>query len=54
MARYLKWKAGGVLQGVIQNQSGRGVAKADVTLTERRSGRREVLQVFDMGIDPSR
>jgi hypothetical protein len=28
-------ESGGVLQGVLQNQSGRGVAKGDVTLTQR-------------------
>ena len=28
-------ESGGVLQGVLQNQSGRGVAQGDVTLTQR-------------------
>jgi hypothetical protein len=42
-------EGGGVLQGVIQNQSGRGVAKADVTLTERVRVGEKSYKWFDMG-----
>lgn len=42
-------EGGGVLQGVLQNQSGRGVAKGDVTLTQRVRVGEKTYKWFDVG-----
>jgi len=42
-------EGGGVLQGVLQNQSGRGVAKGDVTLTQRVRVGEKAYRWFDLG-----
>ena len=42
-------ESGGVLQGVLQNQSGRGVAKGDVTLTQRVRVGEKAYRWFDLG-----
>jgi hypothetical protein len=42
-------EGGGVLQGVLQSQSGRGVAKGDVTLTQRVRVGEKTYRWFDVG-----
>ena len=42
-------EGGGVLQGVLQNQSGRGVAKGDITLTQRVRVGEKTYKWFDVG-----
>jgi hypothetical protein len=42
-------EGGGVLQGVLQSQSGRGVAKGDVTLTQRVRVGEKTYKWFDVG-----
>jgi hypothetical protein len=42
-------EGGGVLQGVLQNQSGRDVAKGDVTLTQRVRVGEKTYKWFDVG-----
>jgi hypothetical protein len=42
-------EGGGVLQGVLQNQSGRGVAKGDITLTQRVRVGEKTHRWFDVG-----